>query len=129
VLETLRVENWTFFGVPVAQIFSLGAVLIGVAGLLYRHRRGHPSDRPATSPQVARWGALGAEWMTRPIDEPWANVPAMATVGAGAAAAAKPDWDAIIDADDDDPDDDDPDDEEEEVEEPTDTDERAGPIG
>jgi hypothetical protein len=129
VLETMRVENWTFFGVPVAQIFSLGAVLIGVAGLLYRHRRGHPSDRPASNPQAARWGALGAEWMTRPIDEPWANVPAMATTGAGgvagsAAAATKPDWDAIIEADDDDVDD-----AEEESEEPPDTDERPGPTG
>jgi hypothetical protein len=92
VLETLRADNWTFFGVPTAQIISVAVILIGVGGLLYRHRRGHPSDPPATFPQQATWGALGAEWMTRPIDEPWANVPPpKATV----------DWDAIIDADDD----------------------------
>ena len=85
-------RSWTFFGVPVAQIISLAAILIGVGGLLYRHRRGHPSDRPAANPQGATWGALGAEWMTRPIDEPWANVPP---------PKAAVDWDAIIDSDDD----------------------------
>jgi phosphatidylglycerol:prolipoprotein diacylglycerol transferase len=97
VLETLRADNWTFFGVPVAQIVSIAVILIGVGGLLYRHRRGHAADRPATAPQVATWGALGAEWMTRPIDEPWANVPP---------PREKVDWDAIIDAEDDDADDD-----------------------
>jgi phosphatidylglycerol:prolipoprotein diacylglycerol transferase len=93
ILETMRVDNWTFFNVPVAQIISLAVIAIGVGGLLYRHRRGHESDRPATNPQVASWGALGAEWMTRPIDEPWANAPP---------AKEKVDWDAIIDAEDDD---------------------------
>jgi hypothetical protein len=128
VLETFRVENWTFYGIPVAQIFSLGAILVGIVGLAYRHRRGHPANRPPTYPQNARWGALWPDWMTRPIDEPWANVPAsMAAAGAGAGGAAdaggaggapgatgapgstgapgptgKTDWDAIIDADDDD---------------------------
>ena len=87
VLETFRVENWTFYGIPVAQIFSVGAILAGVLGLAYRHRRGHASDRPATNPQVARWGALGAEWMSRPIDEPWANVPDMRSAAGGAGVA------------------------------------------
>jgi phosphatidylglycerol---prolipoprotein diacylglyceryl transferase len=93
VLETLRQDNWTFFGVPVAQIISLAVILVGVGGLLYRHRRGHPSDRPATNPQGATWGAVGAAWMTKPIDEPWANLPP---------AEEKVDWDAVIDADDED---------------------------
>ncbi len=75
ILENLREDNWTFYGTPVAQIVSLGAIVVGVIGLLYRHRRGHPSDPPPTDPQAATWGALGATWMTRPIDEPWANVP------------------------------------------------------
>ena len=97
VLEMLRTGNWTFFSVPVAQIISLAAIVIGIGGLLYRHRRGHPTDRPASNPQVQTWGAIGAEWMSRPISEPWANVPE---------TAEKPDWDAIIDADDDAPTDD-----------------------
>jgi phosphatidylglycerol---prolipoprotein diacylglyceryl transferase len=92
LLENLRADNWTFFGIPVAQIVSLAVILIGVGGLLYRHRPGHPDDRPAASPQGARWGALGATWMTRPIDEPWANVPP---------PKERVDWDAIIDADED----------------------------
>jgi phosphatidylglycerol:prolipoprotein diacylglycerol transferase len=93
VLETLREDNWTFFGVPVAQIISLAVILIGVGGLVYRHRQGTSSDRPATNPQGATWGALGAAWMMKPIDEPWANVPP---------AKEKVDWDAVIDAEDDD---------------------------
>jgi phosphatidylglycerol---prolipoprotein diacylglyceryl transferase len=93
VLETLREDNWTFFGVPVAQIISLAVILIGVGGLVYRHRRGSSSDRPATNPQGATWGALGAAWMMKPIDEPWANVPP---------SKEKVDWDAVIDAEDDD---------------------------
>ena len=91
ILENLRADNWTFFGVPTAQIISLAVILIGVGGLLYRHRRGHPADPPPAFPQQATWGALGAEWMTRPIDEPWANVPP---------PKEAVDWDAIIDAED-----------------------------
>jgi phosphatidylglycerol:prolipoprotein diacylglycerol transferase len=94
ILEALRVDNWTFFGVPVAQIVSVTVILIGVGGLLYRHRRPHAADRPPTFPQRATWGALGAEWMTRPIDESWANLPPEGE-------KEKVDWDAIIDADDD----------------------------
>ena len=91
ILENLRADNWTFFGVPTAQIISLAVILIGVGGLLYRHRRGHPADPPPAFPQQATWGALGAGWMTRPIDEPWANVPP---------PKEAVDWDAIIDAED-----------------------------
>ena len=102
LLETLRVDNWTFFGVPVAQIISVTVILIGVGGLLYRHRRPHAADRPPTFPQRATWGALGAEWLTRPIDEPWANLPPGTSLPP---VEEKVDWDAIIDAEDDDVDD------------------------
>src|SRR5688572_29069723 len=60
ILENLREDNWTFFGIPVAQIISLAVILIGVGGLIYRHARGTLSDRPASRPQGATWGALGA---------------------------------------------------------------------
>ena len=58
-LEALRADNWTFFGVPTAQLVS--AVFIVVAGsiMLYRHRPGHPVDDPPTHPEVATWGAIG----------------------------------------------------------------------
>jgi phosphatidylglycerol:prolipoprotein diacylglycerol transferase len=74
-LENLRVDNWTFFGVPTAQIVSIVMIAIGVVGLIHRHRPRHRADRPPTYPERATWGALGATWMTRPIDEPWANLP------------------------------------------------------
>ena len=49
VLEPLRVDNWTFFGVPTAMIVS--AVVIAVAGLtlIVRHRSSlsTPAPRPA----------------------------------------------------------------------------------
>ncbi len=73
-LESLRAENWTFFGVPTAQIVSLAFIAIGVGGLILRHRGSRMGDKPPADPQRATWGALGAAWMTRPIDEPWANV-------------------------------------------------------
>jgi prolipoprotein diacylglyceryl transferase len=91
-LENLREDNWTFFGTPVAQIVSFAAIVVGVVGLFVRHRRGHRSDRPASNPHVATWGALGAAWMLRPIDEPWANVPAR---------SSDIDSEAVIDSDDD----------------------------
>ena len=73
-LETLRADNWTFFGVPTAQIVSLAFIAIGVVGMVLRHRGSRMGDKPPTDPQRATWGALGAAWMTRPIDEPWAHV-------------------------------------------------------
>jgi phosphatidylglycerol:prolipoprotein diacylglycerol transferase len=41
-LEGLRSGNWTFFGIPTAQIVTAGFILVGVLGLLYRHGPGHP---------------------------------------------------------------------------------------
>jgi phosphatidylglycerol:prolipoprotein diacylglycerol transferase len=42
-LETLRHDNWLFFGVPTAQLFSLGFIVAGVAIIAYRHRQPGPS--------------------------------------------------------------------------------------
>ena len=83
LLENLRADNWTFFGVPVAQLVSIGVIAIGVAGLIHRHRPRHGPDRPPAYPDRATWGALGTAWMTKPIDEPWANVPPMRHERAG----------------------------------------------
>ena len=62
-LETFRADNWTFFGVPMAQIVSLLFVIPAALILAWRHRPGHPLDDPPTRPAVASWGALG-----RPVD-------------------------------------------------------------
>jgi phosphatidylglycerol:prolipoprotein diacylglycerol transferase len=58
-LETLRQDNWTFFGIPTAQIVSLLFVIPALLILAWRHRPGHPLDDPPTHPEVATWGAIG----------------------------------------------------------------------
>ena len=65
VLETFRNDNWTFFGVPTAQVVSLAFIIPSLAILVWRHRPGHPLDDPPTNPAVATWGALGAAGGTR----------------------------------------------------------------
>lgn len=74
-LETLRSDNWTFFGVPVAQLVSLAFVVGAVIVLFWRHQPGKPrADTPPTLPEAARWGAIGASGRrARPIDEPWSH--------------------------------------------------------
>ena len=63
-LETLRHDNWTFFGVPTAQIVSLAFVDPGASLILMWRHRGRPiDDDPPTFPAVATWGAIG-----RPVD-------------------------------------------------------------
>jgi phosphatidylglycerol---prolipoprotein diacylglyceryl transferase len=47
VLETLRRDNWTFFGVPTAQIVTLGFISVGLIGLWYRHGPGRPAETAA----------------------------------------------------------------------------------
>jgi phosphatidylglycerol:prolipoprotein diacylglycerol transferase len=42
-LETLRADNWTFFGVPTAQLFSVIFVVAGVALIAWRHARRAPT--------------------------------------------------------------------------------------
>ena len=58
-LETLRVGNWTFFGVPTAQLVSLTFVVPALLILAWRHRPSHPQDEPPSRPAVATWGAIG----------------------------------------------------------------------
>jgi phosphatidylglycerol---prolipoprotein diacylglyceryl transferase len=62
-LETLREGNWTFFGVPTAQIVSALFVVLALVILAWRHRPGHPDDDPPSRPAEATWGALG-----RPVE-------------------------------------------------------------
>jgi phosphatidylglycerol:prolipoprotein diacylglycerol transferase len=63
VLETFRHDNWTFFGIPTAQIVSLLFVIPSLVMLAWRHRRDHPLDDPPSNPAVATWGAIG-----RPVE-------------------------------------------------------------
>jgi phosphatidylglycerol:prolipoprotein diacylglycerol transferase len=59
VLETFRLEVWTFNGIPTAQLVSLGFIAVGIGVLGWRHRPGHGPDGPAADPERARWGAIG----------------------------------------------------------------------
>jgi len=58
-LEGLRTGNWTFFGIPTAQIVTLGFIVFGLIGLLYRHGVGHP-------------GVLAADLLPERVPEPTA---------------------------------------------------------
>jgi hypothetical protein len=46
-LEGFRVDNWTFFGIPTARIVTLGFILVGLLGLIYRHGPGRPPELAA----------------------------------------------------------------------------------
>jgi phosphatidylglycerol---prolipoprotein diacylglyceryl transferase len=47
VLETFRHDNWTFFGIPMAQIVTAGFITVGLLGLWYRHGPGRPTETAA----------------------------------------------------------------------------------
>jgi phosphatidylglycerol:prolipoprotein diacylglycerol transferase len=42
-LETLRTDNWTFYGIPTAQLFSVLFVLAGLGLIAWRHARRAPT--------------------------------------------------------------------------------------
>jgi len=52
LLEFMRSGNWTFFGVPTAQIVSAGFIVVGLGLLWYRHRRARGRASAATDPPV-----------------------------------------------------------------------------
>ncbi|HEU4671296.1 MAG TPA: prolipoprotein diacylglyceryl transferase [Candidatus Limnocylindrales bacterium] len=53
-LETLRHDNWLFFGIPTAQLFSLGFVVAGLA-MAYWHHVVRPG--PSAAESDAAWRA------------------------------------------------------------------------
>jgi phosphatidylglycerol:prolipoprotein diacylglycerol transferase len=62
-LESLRADNWTFFGVPTAQIVSVLFILPALLVMAWRHRPMHPLDDPPSRPHGTTWGAPG-----RPVE-------------------------------------------------------------
>ncbi len=53
LLETFRFGyNWTFFGIPMAQLVGVGAAVAGIVAILVRHWwvRGHPEETPSAAP-------------------------------------------------------------------------------
>ena len=49
VLEFFRYGNWTFYGIPVAQIVTLGFIVFGIAIIWYRHGPGRPAESEAAT--------------------------------------------------------------------------------
>jgi phosphatidylglycerol:prolipoprotein diacylglycerol transferase len=49
-LETLRVNNWTFAGIPTAMLVAGASVVVALAILVYRHRSGRPPDTEPVPP-------------------------------------------------------------------------------
>jgi phosphatidylglycerol:prolipoprotein diacylglycerol transferase len=43
-LEGFRVDNWTYFEIPMARIVTLGFILVGLVGLWVRHGPGRPAE-------------------------------------------------------------------------------------
>jgi len=65
VLEGLRQENWVLLGVPTAQIVSVGFVMVGVLGLLWRNagparRLGEEPDEADEADEADRDQTTGA---------------------------------------------------------------------
>jgi phosphatidylglycerol---prolipoprotein diacylglyceryl transferase len=56
LLEFMRSDNWTFFGIPTAQIVSAGFVIVGLVLLWYRHGSGRPAPTVDDSTQVGSAG-------------------------------------------------------------------------
>ena len=59
-LEALRADNWTFFGVPMAQIFSSLFILLGVVIIVLRHARRVPTLAEADASASVATDAVGA---------------------------------------------------------------------
>jgi len=49
-LEYLRVDNWTFFGIPMAQVISAVVIIASIGLLIVRHRRIPPGLSRPTNP-------------------------------------------------------------------------------
>jgi phosphatidylglycerol:prolipoprotein diacylglycerol transferase len=67
-LETLRQDNWIFFGIPMAQIVSLLFVVPALGLLIWRHRQAAVVDGGPSRPG-ATWGAVGPEGVDYAEDE------------------------------------------------------------
>jgi phosphatidylglycerol---prolipoprotein diacylglyceryl transferase len=71
VLEFMRTGNWTFFGIPTAQIISAGFVVVGLVLLWYRHGPGRPVAiaESAASTDEDDWDD-DDDWDEDDLDEP-----------------------------------------------------------
>jgi phosphatidylglycerol:prolipoprotein diacylglycerol transferase len=68
LLEFMRTGNWTFFGIPTAQIVTLGFVAFGIALIWWRHGPGRPA--PAEAAEEAGEDEPAAHAATHTPDAP-----------------------------------------------------------
>ena len=52
LLEFLRVDNWTFFGIPTAQLISAAVIIVSLGLLVWRHRRLPPGLPEPAEPDL-----------------------------------------------------------------------------
>jgi phosphatidylglycerol:prolipoprotein diacylglycerol transferase len=71
-LETLRADNWTFFGIPTAQLFSVLFVVAGLALIGWRHARRAPTLAQVDAQARAERDAIESN----PDDDAISNDPA-----------------------------------------------------
>jgi phosphatidylglycerol:prolipoprotein diacylglycerol transferase len=57
-LEFLRSNNWTLGGIPTAQIVSIAFIAVGIAGLVWRHRRGRDREDVTSDPAERHEGTM-----------------------------------------------------------------------
>jgi hypothetical protein len=86
-LESFRADNWTFFSVPMAQIFSTLSILVGLGLLVIRHRSGAPTLVAADA--AALVAAVEAREATVEVGEVAAEVAEGAALTAEATATAE----------------------------------------
>lgn len=86
-LETLRADNWTFNGIPMAQIFSTIFIVLGLAIILVRHLRGAPTLDAADA--VDMGAALEAHGDEVGDEADHAEPPG---VGGGESGPTTPEW-------------------------------------
>jgi phosphatidylglycerol:prolipoprotein diacylglycerol transferase len=74
-LEFLRVDNWTFFGIPTAQVISVVVIVVAAGLLVMRHRRLPPGLSQPADPE--------AEDDPASADDPDGSIPAQAGAAGG----------------------------------------------
>ena len=75
LLEFLRVDNWTFFGVPTAQLISAAVIVVAAGILVMRHRRLPPGLSLPPDPDHPDEAAAA--------DDPDGSIPAEAGAAGG----------------------------------------------
>ncbi len=69
-LETLRLDNWTFFGIPTAMVVSVAVIVIALLLLAWRHRPGAVFERWGDPPPPEEELLDDEEWIEDEEAEP-----------------------------------------------------------